>query len=42
MTKIENSLIEAYENTNYYIYHDTEIIINIAKKNIDLINFFKD
>lgn len=42
MTKIENSLIEAYENTNYYIYHDTEIIINIAKKNIDLINLFKD
>ena len=42
MTKIVNSLIEAYENTNYYIYHDTEIIINIAKKNIDLINLFKD
>ena len=42
MTKIENSLIEAYENTNYYIYHDTEITINIAKKNIDLINLFKD
>ncbi len=42
MKKIENSLIEAYENTNYHVFYDEEIIINIGKKNTDLNKLFKD
>ena len=38
MKKIENSLIEAYENTNYHVFYDEEIIINIGKKNFMKMN----
>ena len=42
MKKIEDSLIEAYKNTNYYIHHINKITVNIGKKNQQLINLFKD
>lgn len=42
MKKIENPLIEAYENTNYHVFYDEEIIINIGKKNTDLNQLFKE
>ena len=42
MNKIEETLIQAYKNTNYHVYYDNEIIINIGKKNQNLLNLFKD
>ena len=41
--KIEESLIQAYKKTNYYVYYDSElIIINIGLKNQKLLKLFKD
>ena len=42
MKEIDESLVQAYKNTNYYVYYDSEIIINIGLKNQKLFKLFED